>query len=146
MVWKNRNLHGSNGCFGAKIFKLIRMATNKKTLILGASNNPDRYSFLALNKLKNYGHDVVAIGNKEAEVNGIQIQKSTLHHEGIDTVTLYLNPTNQKPYYDYILSLAPKRIIFNPGTENTELVKLAREKGIETAYACTLVMLSTGQY
>ncbi len=120
--------------------------TSKKTLILGASANPNRYSYLALNKLKAYGHPVVAIGKKTAVVNGIDIGKEQLPLEGIDTVTLYLNPANQLPYYDYILSLQPKRIIFNPGTENPELEELAAKHGIRTQEACTLVMLSTSQY
>lgn len=118
----------------------------KKTLILGASDNPARYSFLALNKLKAYGHPVVAIGRKKTMVNNIDINTGTPNQEHINTITLYLNPSNQKPYYDYILSLQPDRIIFNPGTENPELAALANEKGIATIEACTLVMLSTGQY
>ncbi len=119
---------------------------NKKTLVLGASSNPDRYSFLAINKLKSRSHDVVAIGKRKGTVNGIDIDTKPEPLEGIDTVTLYLNSNNQKPYYDYILSLKPKRIIFNPGAENDELEKLAKEKGIQTMEACTLVLLSTGQY
>ena len=118
----------------------------KKTLILGASDNPARYSFLALNKLKAYRHPVVAIGRKKTMVNNIDISTGTPNHEQINTITLYLNPTNQKPYYYYILSLHPNRIIFNPGTENPELVALANEQGIVTIEACTLVMLSTGHY
>lgn len=118
----------------------------KKTLVLGASDNPSRYSFLAINRLRAHQHPVVAIGRKEGEVAGIHITKEHPQEEGVDTITLYLNPTNQKPYYDYIISLAPKRIIFNPGTENDELIDLAREKGIEPVMGCTLVMLSTGQY
>ncbi len=119
---------------------------NKKTLILGASDNPSRYSFLALNKLKAHGHTVVAIGKKESEVNGVAIKKEKESMNDIDTVTLYLNPAHQKEYYDYILSLHPKRIIFNPGTENDELAEMAASKGIQPMEACTLVLLSTGQY
>jgi predicted CoA-binding protein len=119
---------------------------SKNTLVLGASKNPQRYSYLAMHKLKAHGHPVMAIGKKEGSVNNIEIVTGTPPFKDIDTVTLYLNPTNQKPYYDYILSLAPKRIIFNPGTENDELVSLARDKGINVLDACTLVMLSTGQY
>ncbi len=119
---------------------------SKKTLVLGASNNPQRYSYLALNKLKAYGHDVVAVGNKETIVNGIEITRATPAVNDVDTITLYLNPGNQVPYYDYILSLKPKRIIFNPGTENPELVSLAKKAGILAIDACTLVMLSTHQY
>ena len=120
--------------------------TSKKTLILGASNNPQRYSYLALNKLKAYGHEIIAIGKKESLVNGIEISRSTPLVEDVDTITLYMNPANQVPYYDYILSLKPKRIIFNPGTENPELVSLAKKAGIVPVEGCTLVMLSAHQY
>ncbi len=118
----------------------------KKTLILGASDNPARYSYLALNRLRSHGHPVVAIGRKETVVAGVPIQKGTPQEQGIDTVTLYMNPFHQQMYYDYIVSLKPKRIIFNPGTENEELAVLAERNGIRTMEACTLVMLSTGQY
>jgi uncharacterized protein len=120
--------------------------SSKKTLILGASSNPQRYSYLALNKLKAYGHEVIAVGKKHAVVNGIEISPSTPVVENVDTITLYLNPGNQAPYYDYILSLKPKRIIFNPGTENPELVSLAKKAGISSVEGCTLVMLSSNQY
>ncbi len=118
----------------------------KKTLVLGASDNPSRYSYICINKLRAYQHPVVAVGRKEGAVAGIDIQKGLPEEEDIDTITLYLNPTNQLPYYDYILGLQPKRIIFNPGTENDELYELAKKKGIKPVEACTLVMLSTGQY
>ena len=120
--------------------------SKKKTVILGASDNPSRYSYLALNRLKNHGHPIIAIGRKEGLVNGVSIQKGQPQEKGVDTVTLYLNPDHQKMYYDYIVSLNPKRIIFNPGTENDELASLAESKGIKALEACTLVMLSTGQY
>lgn len=119
---------------------------NKKTIVLGASTNPSRYSNMAMNKLKAHGHEVVAIGNREGEVNGITIAKAPMKIEGVDTITLYLNPTNQQPYYDYILSTAPKRVIFNPGTENDELEAKLKAAGIAAVEACTLVLLSTGQY
>lgn len=128
----------------AAIFVKLHMP--KKTVVLGASDNPSRYSYLAINRLAAHQHPVVAIGKKEGEVAGIHITKDHAAEEGVDTITLYLNPTNQKPYYDYILSLKPKRIIFNPGTENDELIDMARENGIEPVLGCTLVMLSTGQY
>ena len=118
----------------------------KKTVVLGASDNPARYSYLAINRLKAHQHPVVAVGRKETAVNGIPIHKEHVVEEGVDTVTLYLNPRNQVEYYDYILSLKPRRIIFNPGTENEELEKLAKQNGIQTMEACTLVMLGTGQY
>ena len=118
----------------------------KKTLVLGASENPARYSYLAINKLKQYGHPVVAIGKKTGNVNGIPIQTGQPEIQNIHTVTLYLNPKNQEDFYNYILSLNPVRIIFNPGTENATLEELAAEKGIQTMEACTLVLLSTNQY
>jgi hypothetical protein len=118
----------------------------KKTLVLGASDNPSRYSYLAINSLRRNGYPVMAIGKKTGKVGDVEIDKNQQEASDIDTVTLYLNPSNQKEYYDYILSLNPKRIIFNPGTENEELYELAEKKGIQTMEACTLVMLSTGQY
>ncbi|MDH7464542.1 CoA-binding protein [Chitinophagaceae bacterium 26-R-25] len=118
----------------------------KKTLVLGASDNPARYSNLAINSLKQHGHPVVAIGRRDTSVAGIDVTKEKKDFEDVDTVTLYLNETHQKEYYDYILSLKPKRIIFNPGAENMELEKLAEDNNIKTQEACTLVLLSTGQY
>lgn len=120
--------------------------TPRKTLVLGASDNPSRYSFLAVNRLRRHGHPVVAIGKKTGQVDDVIITKEKENHEGIDTVTLYLNPAHQQQYYDYILSLKPRRIIFNPGAENPELARLARENQIQPLEACTLVMLSTNQY
>lgn len=122
------------------------MTTNKRTLVLGATTNPERYSNMAVRSLTRHGHEVAALGIKEGEIDGIKIETETLSFKGIDTVTLYLNPARQKVYYDYILNLEPKRIIFNPGTENSELLALAKARGIETEYACTLVLLNTGQY
>lgn len=118
----------------------------KKTLVLGASANPARYSYAAINRLKAHGHPVVAIGNRAGEVAGIPIATGQLAEADIDTITLYLNPANQEPYIDYIFSLNPRRIIFNPGTENDDLFREARKKGIEPVEGCTLVMLSTGMY
>lgn len=118
----------------------------KKTLVLGASENPSRYSNMAINRLLSYGHPVVAIGKRTGSVKGVEIIKDTPAMNDIDTVTLYLNPTNQQPYYDYILSLNPKRVIFNPGTENDELEEKLEANGIEPVMACTLVMLGSGQY
>jgi predicted CoA-binding protein len=121
-------------------------ADSKKTLILGASDNPQRYSWLALQRLVAKGHPVAAIGKKAVNVSGVNIETATTPLAGIDTITLYLNPANQRAYYDYILSLHPKRIIFNPGAENPELQSMADAQGIKTMEACTLVLLSTGQY
>lgn len=118
----------------------------KKTLVVGASENPSRYSYMAIKSLLKHQHEVVAIGLKEGVVNGVKIETQHLPFKNIDTITLYINPAIQKEYYDYIFSLKPKRIIFNPGTENREFEKMARTKGIETEEACTLVMLSANQY
>lgn len=118
----------------------------KKTVVLGASDNPERYSFLAVEKLRRYGHPVVAIGKKAGKVADTDIVTERPDEKDVDTVTLYLNPVLQKQYYDYILSLKPQRIIFNPGAENPELEKLAAENGIRPMEACTLVLLGTGQY
>jgi len=121
-------------------------SAKKKTVVLGASPNPGRYSYLAVEKLDKHQHPVVAIGREAGKVGDINITSETQPLADIDTVTLYLSPKNQPQYYDYILSLKPKRIIFNPGAENDELAALAESKGIQPVEACTLVMLSTGQY
>jgi predicted CoA-binding protein len=118
----------------------------KKTLVLGASNNPERYSFAAVRRLKQQGLEVVPVSNKTGEVEGIPILNGTPAVENIHTVTLYLNPQRQEDYYDYILGLKPKRIIFNPGTENPVFMEKAIEAGIEAIIACNLVMLATGEY
>lgn len=122
------------------------MREAKKTVVLGASDNPGRYSYLAVQRLRSHGHPVVAIGKKEGMVGDVAIRKGAQEEQGVDTVTLYLNPLHQQAYYDYILQLHPKRIIFNPGTENEDLILKARENQIQPVIACTLVMLSTGQY
>jgi predicted CoA-binding protein len=121
-------------------------SSQKKTLVIGASDNPERYSFLAVNRLRQHNHPVVAIGRKKTSVADISIVTEKENYKDIDTVTLYLNPRNQKEYYDYILSLHPNRIIFNPGAENQELSDLAKANGILPLEACTLVLLSTNQF
>lgn len=120
--------------------------SSKKTLVMGASDNPNRYSYLAVNKLRAFGHPVEAIGRKAVTVGDVQVNTTPLPLQDIDTVTMYLSPENQRPYYDYILGLHPKRIIFNPGAENEDLAAKARAMGIHPQEACTLVLLSTGQY
>ena len=123
------------------------MASNsKKTLILGASPNPARYSFLAINKLREHDHPVIAVGKKTSVVAGVPVQSEIAPIPDLDTVTMYLNTQNQKNYYDYILSQHPRRVIFNPGAENPEFEKLLTDNGIEVLEACTLVLLGTGQY
>jgi len=122
------------------------MDNKKKTLVLGASENPSRYSNLALQRLQSHQHPVVAIGKHKGMVGSAVIETEKKEWKDVDTVTLYLNPVNQKEYYNYILSLKPHRIIFNPGAENEELAELATSKGILPVEACTLVMLSTNQY
>ena len=122
------------------------MNDKKRTLVLGASENPSRYSFLALQRLQVLKYPVLAIGKKKGVVGNVQIETEKKEWKNVDTVTLYLNPLHQKEYYAYILSLKPKRIIFNPGAENDELSEMAAEKGIQPVEACTLVMLATGQY
>ncbi|MVT11892.1 CoA-binding protein [Chitinophaga tropicalis] len=122
------------------------MSNKKKTVVLGASPNPNRYSYLAVSRLAAHGHPVLAIGKKDAQIADIPITKDHPVHDDVDTVTVYMNPVRQKEYYDYIMQLHPKRIIFNPGAENHELAEMASSKGIEPIEACTLVLLSTGQY
>lgn len=118
----------------------------KKTLIIGASTNPGRYAYIAAHRLVGAGHDIINIGVRSGEVAGQAIEPVGEPYADVDTITLYVGPARQPDYYDYILATNPKRIIFNPGTENPELEQLVREAGIEPIRACTLVMLSTGQY
>lgn len=118
----------------------------KKTLVFGASLKPERYANLAIHKLVNHGHEVVAFGPKKGEIAGVHIDTELISYTDIDTVTLYLNPDNQKLYYDYLIKLNPKRIIFNPGTENPEFYNMLQQHSIEAEESCTLVLLSTNQY
>ena len=118
----------------------------KRTLVLGASTKENRYSNIAIKRLVSADHEVVAVGNRLGNVQEVVILTDGSDIADIDTVTLYLNPERQKDYYDYILSLKPRRVIFNPGTENYELEKLLEEQGIESQLACTLVLLATNQY
>ena len=119
---------------------------SKKTLVLGASTNPSRYSYLAIHRLIDHGHEVVPIGIKKGEVAGISILEKFDEVDAVDTVTLYVGPQNQAQYHDQILDLKPKRVIFNPGTHNHKLIEALEENGIEAVDACTLVMLSAGTY
>lgn len=119
---------------------------NKKTLVLGASLKTERYSNMAMHRLVAKNREVVAIGLRGGVVADVQIATEMIHFENVDTVTLYLNPKRQVEYYDYIISLEPKRVIFNPGTENNEFVKMLSENNIESVVACTLVLLASNQY
>ncbi len=118
----------------------------KKTVVIGASDNPERTSYQAVQRLVKGGHEVIAVGIREGMIGTTPLIKEKKFIADVDTVTLYVGPQNQPGWYDYILSLNPKRIIFNPGTENAEFEKMANAKGIETPEACTLVMLSIGNY
>lgn len=116
------------------------------TLVLGASLNPNRYSNIAIKRLRDKNLPVAAVGLRKGKVLDVVILDEKKPLENIDTVTLYLNPERQEAFYDYIISLQPRRVIFNPGTENDELVSLLKENGIESEIACTLVLLSMNQY
>lgn len=118
----------------------------KKTLVLGASLNPGRYSNIAIKRLVSNNQPTLAVGLRKGEVEGVSITNEMEDFDEVDTITLYLNPQRQKQYYEYILSLQPERVIFNPGTENPELYDLLRKNNIEIEVACTLVMLATNQY
>jgi uncharacterized protein len=119
-----------------------------KTVILGASNNPERFSFKAAVQLANFGYDFVPVGIKKGLAGGKPILpiKDKPFIENVDTITLYMNPVNQREYYNYIINLKPRRIIFNPGTENPELIGLAQKSAIEVVEDCTLIMLGSGIY
>jgi uncharacterized protein len=119
---------------------------SKKTLVIGASTDPSRYAFLAANSLLKHQHEIELLGRTEGQIgeNEIKIGKPAL--EDIDTVTMYVNPKHQAEYYDYVLGLKPRRVIFNPGAENAEFEELLTKNNIEPIEACTLLMLSTKQY
>ncbi len=118
----------------------------KRTLILGASTNPARYAYLVANKLVRKGYPIVNIGRKVGKVAGVEIEEMATPYDDIDTITLYVGPQNQASYYDYIINTKPRRVIFNPGTENEVLRAKLSAAGIQSLEACTLVMLNTGQY
>lgn len=117
-----------------------------KTVVLGASNNPERYAYRAIKMLLVHHHEVVPVSNKKDEVLGLPIKNIGEIEERVDTITLYVGPQNQGVYKDYILNTKPRRVIFNPGTENPEMEELLKSKGVLVEEACTLVLLSTGQY
>lgn len=117
----------------------------KKTLVIGASPNPSRYAYLATQMLQEYGHEVIPFGLKKGQIGDLEIVTER-PNEAFDTVTLYLGPQNQEPVYDYILGLKPKRVIFNPGTENPAFEARLEAAGIQALQACTLVLLRTHQF
>ncbi len=119
---------------------------NKKTVVLGATTKPEKYANIAINKLVEKGHSVLAIGQNTGEVAGVKIYTKQIPLTNIDTVTLYLNPKRQVEYYNYIIETKPKRVIFNPGTENPQFYQLLESNGIKVEVACTLVLLATNQY
>ena len=122
------------------------MPENKKTLVIGGSIKPERFSNKAIRKLLKYGFPVVSIGLRKGEVEGVSIDTGRPEYQDIHTITLYIGPAKQPAYYDYLIGFKPKRIIFNPGTENAEFRELAEKNGIETIEFCTLIMLGDGSF
>lgn len=118
----------------------------KRTLIIGASSNPERYAYKAAERLLNHGHEIELLGLRPDVIFGKKIDNERKNYKDIDTITLYVGPQNQPSYYDYIISLNPQRVIFNPGTENPEFQSLLKKNGINFEEACTLVLLGTQQY
>lgn len=123
----------------------------KKTIILGASNKPERYSYLALNKLKQHQHPVILIHPSLEEIDGHKVLPTLKDVDltkegGIDTITLYVSPKLLQPLIQEIIKVKPKRVIFNPGTELPETYKELEKNGIEVLEACTLVLLNTDQF
>ena len=119
---------------------------SKKTVIIGASDNPERYAYLAAISLLKHQHEIILLGKRSGIINGIEINKERPPINNVDTVTLYINPTHQPQWYNYIIELKPARVIFNPGAENPEFENLLKENNIEALEACTLVMLSVGTF
>jgi predicted CoA-binding protein len=122
------------------------MLKNKTTVVIGASPSPDRYSYKATFSLHKHGHTVYPVGMRKGKIHDVDIIIDRPAIEDVDTITLYVGPQHQDAWIDYIISLKPKRIIFNPGTENSAFESLAESKGIETLQACTLVMLAIKEY
>jgi predicted CoA-binding protein len=119
---------------------------SKKTVVIGASSNPERYAYKATIALQAKGHEVIPVGIKDGNINGLDIFKGQPNVEDVDTVTLYVGPKNQTEWMDYVISIKPKRVVFNPGTENPAFEQILQKNNIETIEACTLVMLSIGNY
>jgi predicted CoA-binding protein len=125
---------------------IIDTMKNKKTVVLGATTKPERAAFKAIEMLVDNGHSVLAIGQNAGEVAGIKIKTKAIPLSNIDTISLYLNSARQRDYYNYIVEAKPKRVIFNPGTENPELYQLLELNNIKAEVACTLVLLTTNRY
>lgn len=119
---------------------------NKKTVVIGATTKPEKYAFKAITMLVDKGHSVLALGQNAGEVAGVKIQTKAIPLKNIDTVTLYINAVRQRDYYNYIVEAKPKRVIFNPGTENPEFYQLLQLNNIKVEVACTLILLTTNQY
>ena len=122
------------------------MTKNKKTLIIGATTKPDRAAFKAIGMLVARGHSVIALGQNAGEVAGVKINTKAIPIKNIDTISLYINPSRQRDYYNYIVEAKPKRVIFNPGTENPEFYQLLELNNIKFEIACTLVLLTLDKY
>ncbi len=125
---------------------MSKQKENLKTLIIGASQNPERYAYKAAEKLISHDHEIYMIGNRAGLLFDRELTNNPIPYPDVDTVTMYVSPKNQTGYYDYIKSLKPRRVIFNPGTENPEFEKELTNRGIETEQACTLVLLATNSY
>ncbi len=125
---------------------IYKSSMGKKTLVIGASENTERYAAQAIRMLKDYDHEVVALGRKAGIIHEVSIQTLAHTFENVDTVSLYINPKIQIAYYEYVIALNPERVIFNPGTENAKFAQILKEKNIQSENACTLVLLRTDQY
>ena len=130
----------------ANTHKTTASGTRGATLIIGASKNPDRYAYKAAERLLIHGHKIELLGLRPDAIFGRVIDTDKKQYTDIETVTLYIGPQRQPEYYDYIVSLKPRRVIFNPGTENEEFYKILKNNNIESEVACTLILLGMGQY
>ena len=117
-----------------------------KIMVLGASPNPERFSYMAVKRLINKGYEVEAIGIRKGNIEGVEIQTNKIPIQGIHTILMYIAPKKQPEYYNYIVHLNPKRVIFNPGTENPELVNLLSAYKIEICFDCALIMLTNDTF
>ena len=117
-----------------------------KMLILGATENPDRYSCKTAKALDRNGYEVVAVGFKSGFIKHIIIRTGMPEIDDVDTVLLYMGKKKQSEFHDYIIGLKPRRVIFNPGAENPELQEILKEKGIEAIEDCGLIMINTDSF